>query len=394
MPWLTHRSAAIAFGYFETLIQNGDQAQIESEIQRLTALNDYIKNVGGIDPYVYEDMVDESFSLLKRIAAALPHYDEAMAILLSTFNTPELGNSILYHFRLLASSLFKGNRAQYEPFVTSDLGWQKYCATVLECPNVEIDNLGIVLLVNILLKPVGFVLEVAYLDRSPGTEVNRFRFPEEANAQDTTTLGPIIYLLYRPDHYDMLYRGVSLQVNHASSFSQRLEISSAPSMATFAPIDMSTLGMIPSLGGDVGGSLFLTGGTGLSPLDSYSPSPQSSWMSSPFAEDLSPQPPPPPSQAAPGPRMSPQAARPPPMEAMTPPQVDTHPLRMTKYCQMPEFVENDTWREPTFTTASFKNSHYNKAHYNNPDFQPEVYNPDAAEEHEKMEASVRGPRRR
>ena len=82
------------------------------------------------------------------------------------------------------------------------------------------------------------------------------------------------------------------------------------------------------------------------------------------------------------------------MEAMTPPQVDTHPLRMTKYCQMPEFVENDTWREPTFTTASFKNSHYNKAHYNNPDFQPEVYNPDAAEEHEKMEASVRGPRRR
>ena len=55
------------------------------------------------------------------------------------------------------------------------------------------------------------VLEIAYLDRSDGVEVNVHRMPEEANGQSPADLGPIIYLLYRPGHYDILYRDAVLQ---------------------------------------------------------------------------------------------------------------------------------------------------------------------------------------
>jgi len=74
-----------------------------------------------------------------------------------------------------------------------------------------------------------------------------------------------------------------------------------------------------------------------------------------------------------------------------PQQQQTHPLRFSEYCQLPEYVENGTWREPTFQTSTFKNSHFNVAHYNNPNFQPEEYKPDA----EEFEVVVRsGPRKR
>ena len=368
--------AAIAFGYFETLIQNNNLAKVQTEHQRLVGLNDYIKNVGGIDPFIFEDMADETFTLLDRIAAVLPRHDDAMSILEETFNTPDISAAILYHFRLLASSHFKGNVASYEPFLTDDTP-AKYSGTTLECPGVEIDNLGLVLLTNILLKPAGIMLEVAILDRSGSSHVNTYRLPEEAVGCDTTALS-VIYTLFRPTHYDLLYvRPADIQVNHAAQFSQNHNIIANPGMETYSPMNMTGLSVLPTFGGGAGGNLFMVP-DGASPLGVFAPSPQSTWMPSPYAEELPApptqvpvqhsQPSTPQSVGPRGLRVSPHAEAP----------VDSHPLRMTKYCQMPEFVENDTWRgTDTLTTPTFKNSHFNKAHYNNPDFQPEVYNPEA-----------------
>ncbi|KAH8897568.1 cysteine proteinase, partial [Thozetella sp. PMI_491] len=339
---------AIAFGYFETLVRHNNQALIRAEVERLVGLNDFIKNVGGIDPYIYEDMVEETFTLLKNISVALPAQDEAMAILLSTFNTPELGNSILYHFRLLASSQFKSNIGTYEPFLASGTP-DKYITSTLECPDIEIDHLGLVLLASVLIKPAGFVLEVAYLDRSPGAQANTYRFPEDANGQDAASLGPIIYLLYRPGHYDILYRSSDSDIRVHLSLSSEYQTTTD----SYSITGMGTLSMIPGLG-------FATETP--FPMASGELSwPGQSWKASQ-------------SMAEPEPRTPVGLGQ--PSSSVSPRQpFEAHPLRMTKYCQLPEFIENDTWVEPTFTTATFKNSHFNKAHYNNPDFQPEIYNP-------------------
>src|SRR5262249_50997706 len=121
---------------------------------------------------------------------------EAMAVLMGKFNDRNISNAIIYHLRMLAASYLKANPAAYEPFIPGDTGVGGYCSEALERPDREIEHLGITLLVNVLLKPVGHVLEIAYLDRSPGSQVNVYRFPDEANGRDPADLGPIIYLLY------------------------------------------------------------------------------------------------------------------------------------------------------------------------------------------------------
>ncbi|KAK4673834.1 hypothetical protein QC763_115410 [Podospora pseudopauciseta] len=373
---------AIAFGYFETLVKGGNKGQIEAEKLRLEGLNSYIETIGGHSPYVYTDFVEETLLLLDRVAALAGDPEQAMREVYATFNDSEIGNAIMYHFRLLASSYLKGNQDTYGAFVTDEAGVQGYCSNVLERHQVEIDHLGVSLLVDVLLKPVGFVLEVAYLDRSPGSEVNSYRFPEEARDRHPSTLGPIIYLLFRPDHYDLLYvaepepipEPVTVQV-HRVAFSPTYDIASAPVSMPSYGINMGVLGMLPGFHGPPPGLAPTLLDTSPSPLSAYSPSPTSTWMTPPFAEP--PQQAPPVSvavQAAPVPMSLPIHTAP----AVAPAApLQTHPLRFSEYCQLPEYVENDTWREPSFQTSTFRNSHFNVAHYNNPNFQPEEYRPEA-----------------
>ncbi|KAK4236105.1 peptidase C65 Otubain-domain-containing protein [Achaetomium macrosporum] len=352
---------AIGFGYFETLVKSGSKARVESERQRLETLNTFIENIGGFSRYVFQDFVDETLALLQKMAGLVDHPEQAMTELLDAFNMPDISNSIIYHFRLLASSYLKANRDTYGAFVTTDSGVEGYCQEVLERHSVEIDHLGLTLLVNVLLKDVGFVLEVAYLDRSAGSEVNTYRFPEEANNRHPSELGPIIHLLYRPDHYDILYvpEPVDLQVHRVASFSQSYEIESTPlALHNYGGVGIQTLSLIPGFGVSSPGLAPMLD-TAPAPLSTYSPSPVSPWESAPFVDPI-------------------QQVPPAPLPISTPsPAAQTHPLRFSEYCQLPEYVENNTWREQTLQTTTFKNSHFNVAHYNNPNFQPEEYKPGA-----------------
>ncbi|KAK3336101.1 peptidase C65 Otubain-domain-containing protein [Cercophora scortea] len=371
---------AIGFGYFETLVSNGSKAQVEGERQRLESLNGYIENVGGFSPFIFQDMAEETTALLDRISLVIDDPERAMAELTEAFNTPDISNSIIYHLRLLASSWLKGHRESYAAFITSDVGIDGFCRAYIELPNVEIEHVGLNSLVSVLLKPAGFVVEVAYLDRSPGSQVNTYRIPDEASGQHPSDLGPMIHLLFRPDHYDILYpasipdnmpanlpANMDLQVHRVASFSHNYEITSTSGLPhSYAPSNMLPLAMIPGLSGLSPGPNSMLDVAGGSPITSYTSSPGSSWMPSPFAD--------------PAAQQAQQALQPvKTVSAPTPAPQQNHPLRFSEYCQLSEWTDNDTWREPTFQTSTFKNSHYNVAHYNNPNFQPEEYKPDADE---------------
>ncbi|OLN96633.1 Ubiquitin thioesterase OTUB1 [Colletotrichum chlorophyti] len=388
---------AIGFSYFEHLVSNGDQHQILGEVARITSLNQYLLNVGGYDRMLFEDMVDETIDLLRELAQNIANQQLAMHILLQRFNDQAASNAIIYHLRLLAGSWLKGNADIYEPFIPGDTGIAGYCAEI-ERPNREIEHLGIILLVQVLLKPINFVLEIAYLDRSAGSQVNVYRFPDEANGQDPANLGPIIYLLYRPDHYDILYKvprnpsSLNLQVNRATSFSHRHEIASvAPSLQSFTNLDYSPLAMLPGFGGPPSGlssGLSSLGSpSSASPLpDAYDPPSQSPWLSASFPEHLQQQQ----QQQQPLPTSRPQSrVTPQPQHSSPAPGKPSQPvdyqLRFSHQCwhlsntnsaQPSILPAQSSFPEPSFTTAMFKNSHFNKAHYNNPHFHPEEWTPD------------------
>ncbi|KAK6952476.1 hypothetical protein Daesc_007014 [Daldinia eschscholtzii] len=362
----------IAFGYFETLVRCGDINQVQGELARLTSLNKFIETVGGHSIWLFEDMVSATFELLNDIIGAMSNGQDGMLVVMDRFNNPETSQSIVYHQRLLASSWLKGRFAQYEPWITG--GAESYVQDTLLPIDREIDHVGVVLLHDVLLKPANIVLEIAYLDRSDGVEVNIHRMPEEANGQDPTALGPIIYLLYRPGHYDILYRDsivqpapmppapTTLSINRATPFTHQ-EIQSTDMPLQDFPVDMSALAMIPGYG--VPDMSPLGSPAAPSPMtDPYAPSPQSPWMPQPFPDGLASGPPPP---------------QPSPPQQQPAPPMTVHPLRFSKY-NFPDLVETNTFHEPAFTTNTFKNSHFNVAHYNNMNFQPEMYRPEADEE--------------
>ena len=63
------------------------------------------------------------------------------------------------------------------------------------------------LLIDVLLKPIPFRVEIVYLDRSEGSQANTRIFqPEDSNGVPIYPGSLVIHLLYRPSHYDILYQ--------------------------------------------------------------------------------------------------------------------------------------------------------------------------------------------
>ncbi|TFB00861.1 Ubiquitin thioesterase OTUB1 [Trichoderma ghanense] len=433
---------AIAFAYFEKLIDLGDQAQIEGEVARLMSLGHMISNIGGYE--YHEDFAEEAHNLLREIALNVANPGLARVILLQRFNDSGIEANIIYYFRILAATYLKANAAIYDDFAADFGGIATYCSQAIDIVNREIEHLGIVGLANLLLKPIDFVLEIAYLDRSPGSQVNRYRFPEEANQQDPAALGPTLYLLYRPDHYDILYRTppvqapassvvpvsvaapsgpVDLQVNRVN-FTNNIAIHSNP--PSFGGGGMDVLSMLPGFGMNALGAMGDLGPltsppAAASPVgDPFVSSQQSgAWMPQ-YPETLPSQVPPqqqqqqqqsPPASLPPPPvvsaspinsstPMTPSPTMPtvtrsssssghlPPLAPVPQPSSPGYRIRFSPVQLDYEESKRINTREPpyqTTTSTTFKNSVWNRAHYGNPDFHPEEYVPDE-------EQDVRGGR--
>ena len=131
----------------------------------MISLNNFLTNVGGFDSWMFEDMVEETTDLLKFLADLVETAPrEAESVLLDRFNNKEQSDAIVYHLRLLAASCLKGNPPMYQGFIP-DVGIDEYLKGGMLVPNTEIDHLGMTLLIDVLLKPIGFSAEILYLDQ-------------------------------------------------------------------------------------------------------------------------------------------------------------------------------------------------------------------------------------
>lgn len=374
-------SIAIGFSYFEKLVDGGDTDQVEGEVARLISMNPLLGSVGGYD--YYEDWADEAIGLLRELADCVTDKRKAQSLIHERWTDIGTGSSLIYYLRLLAATYLKVNSEQYDPFVPDGQGIQSYCSQSIELPDREIEQLGIIALVNCLLIPVNFVLEIAYLDRSPGTTVNVYRFPEEANGKDITALGPIIYLLYRPDHYDVLYRRepglpagsdhtpVTMQINRATNVYSHAPISSTQSsLGAYSTTNFGLLASLPCAPG---------------PAISGLSSPDSAYTSScsTFGADKRWMPPFPGVQDEPNPAASSTTAVTIPTtrlhSAALPPSPEAAECNI-RFSTMQYSYDQDKGSHPerpfNVTTTTFKNSVWNRAHFGNPEFRPEQWTPE------------------
>ncbi|KAL8710230.1 MAG: hypothetical protein Q9220_005161 [cf. Caloplaca sp. 1 TL-2023] len=177
-------SSALAFGYCEALLQLADPQRVLGEIARLTSLNNLLDSV-GYESTVYEDFVDETLQLLRRIADGFPNQDGSTA-LLENFNDREVCDAIIMHFRSHAE--------EYGNYIEDFSTVEQYCAAHIEPHAVEIEHLGLQICIDAIIKPAGINVQVLVLDRTPGEQVNQIDW--NAEAPTTTAQG----------HYDILYK--------------------------------------------------------------------------------------------------------------------------------------------------------------------------------------------
>lgn len=99
--------------------------------------------------------------------------------------------------QFLTSAWMKTRPENYAAFLDKPV--TDYCAQHIEPYGVEIDHVGLMALIDCLVLPAGFAVEIHYLDRSPGDEVNIHRFAKlEGEGVLTAPDAPVLRLLYRP----------------------------------------------------------------------------------------------------------------------------------------------------------------------------------------------------
>ncbi|KAF3930180.1 hypothetical protein ABW20_dc0100832 [Dactylellina cionopaga] len=199
---------ALAFGYFELLLRTGDQDFIQNETGRLKSLCSYMNDV-GMSEYVYEDFVEETMDLLNVIGKA-PVVDNPYddTTLIEAFNQDDKSNAIITHLKLLTSAHLKLHPDAYEAFIETSIA--EYCSSQIEPYTVQIDHIGVKALIDVLLIPAGFEVEISYLDRSDGNEVNVHRFEDEEAKEKGDKQQKTLRMLYRPGHYDLIYKNGDL----------------------------------------------------------------------------------------------------------------------------------------------------------------------------------------
>ncbi|PHH59632.1 hypothetical protein CDD81_2790 [Ophiocordyceps australis] len=383
---------AIGYSYCEKLVESGDQAKVEGEVARLMSYNRMLASVGGY-PY-YEDWADEMLGLLRDMASSMNDLDTARNIVNQRWNDSSVESSLIYYLRLLAATFLKSNDATYDPFVPDGQGVATYCSQCIELPSREIEHLGIVALVNILLKPADLVLEIAYLDRSRGSQVNHHRFNDEGQVQGNHDANSIIYLLYRPDHYDILYRTprISLSVNRVTGISDSAQITGISSLSSFSNGNFSMLSMIPGFENIAGMSSLSLPPRNDGPVATAPMSPEphhSPWPSHlPDAMRLPgsqsnahqaviaacPRVPAPMSPLTVGSSALDSQSRSGIIEASGAVSTAGCPIRFSQVQLEYEGCKNT--QEFQVKTNTFKNSVWNRAHYGNPDFHPEEWSPE------------------
>ncbi|KAL4906860.1 peptidase C65 Otubain-domain-containing protein [Aspergillus multicolor] len=337
--------------------------------------------------------VDATEEVFDSILSAIERGERDDSFLLELFNDEYTSETIICHFRFLTSAYMKLNPHRYSAFLPLDIPIERYCSTQIDPVKTEIDGIGLQALVDGVIEGSGLMVEILYLDRSEGDVVT-----PHVLTQTRAGLGAI-RLLYRPGHYDLLYR-VDPNVNMQQQVNLQYAITS-----DYAPWDTSDLSFvmnnslmsIPQLMMD--NSFAMTPPMSQPPSDPFrvlppqsppdhyrvspsQPPPDHYRLSSSHAQPspdpyrVSPPqevyqapvhtPPPPPPVASPQPQIR-LSGPPPPMLGSLPRRTDDGPqIRLSKHV----IESNLNHSLPLPVTAPFKNSPFNHAHYQNPDFEP------------------------
>nr|CAG4645700.1 EOG090X0AE1 [Lynceus sp. MCZ IZ 141354] len=178
---------AFAFAYFEKLL--GDKTDWERFYNLAKESKEELLQM-GFPKFTLEDFHDTFVDVIGRL-----HAGTAMASkeLLEIFNESHISDYIVVYLRILTSGQLQKDSSFYENFIEGGATIKEFCQQEVEPMYKESDHIHAIALSTAL--KVG--VRVLYMDRGTHPQVPAHDFPDGVQ--------PVVHLLYRPGHYDILY---------------------------------------------------------------------------------------------------------------------------------------------------------------------------------------------
>lgn len=183
---------AFGYAYFESLLNDQDQEELDKFIKLTKLSKEELINL-GLPSVTIEDFYDVFLEMLHNIKQKEIQTPQQ---LLERFCEQTISDYIVVYFRLITSGYLQRNADKFSNFLVGTSNIVDFCKTEVEPMYRESDHIHVVAITSALEVKI----RIIYMDRADGS-LNAHDFPEH---QDHPTESRI-HLLYRPGHYDVLY---------------------------------------------------------------------------------------------------------------------------------------------------------------------------------------------
>lgn len=173
----------------EFLIKNKD----EYERFHTLAMNSKAKLLKlNFPQFTIEDFFDTFLEVVNRVKPT-DNESEVLQELHKLFNEQGYSDYVVVYLRLITSGQLQEEAEFFQNFIDGHISMTEFCHKEVEPMYKESDHIHIIAICNAL--QIG--VRVEYMDRGDNDKVIAHDFPD--------SLKPTVFLLYRPNHYDILY---------------------------------------------------------------------------------------------------------------------------------------------------------------------------------------------
>ncbi|KAM8898441.1 ubiquitin thioesterase OTUB1-like [Spinachia spinachia] len=177
---------AFGFAHLESLLDDSKELQKFKAVATKSKM-DLVNE--GFTEFTIEDFHNTFMDLIE-----LCEKQPSLRELLNSFNDQNVSDYVVVYLRLLTSGYLQREYGFFQHFIEGGRSVKEFCQQEVEPMSKESDHIHIIALAQAL--DVSILVE--YMDRGEGGTVNHHVFPEGGD--------PRIFLLYRPGHYDILYK--------------------------------------------------------------------------------------------------------------------------------------------------------------------------------------------
>ncbi|XP_058157522.1 ubiquitin thioesterase OTUB1-like [Dasypus novemcinctus] len=177
---------AFLFSLLETLLDDMEELQ-RFKAESAKSREDLVS--WGFAELTVEDFHNTFMDLIEQVEE-----HTSSAKLLTSFNDQSTSDSLVVYLRLLTSGYLQRESEFFQHFMEGGQTVKEFCQQEVEPMCQESDHIHIIALAQAL----SISIQVEYMDRSEAGTTNPLIIPEGSE--------PRVCLLYRPGHYDILYK--------------------------------------------------------------------------------------------------------------------------------------------------------------------------------------------